>query len=110
MKLRHIRLVLIFAFCSIAMVQSLYSTHVVGGNLTYRCLGNSRYEVSLDFRRDCFNGATDAQFDDPAAIGIFDENGFLVEILGQGGMILIPLSVNDTLNETVSSECNVIGG
>lgn len=89
---------------------SLIASHVVGGNLTYKCLGNSRYEVTLEFRRDCFNGAQDAQFDNPASIGIFDQNGFLIEILGNGGQILIPFAADDTLNETLTSECNVIGG
>lgn len=107
--IKHIRIIGFF-FCLLFVTESLEATHVAGGNLTYKCLGNSRYEVTLEFRRDCFNGATDAQFDDPAAIAIFDQNGFLVEILGQGGMLFIPFAADDTLNETVTSECNVIGG
>ncbi|NNE25422.1 MAG: hypothetical protein HKN09_01145, partial [Saprospiraceae bacterium] len=100
-----------FLFCLLMGVQELSATHVAGGSMTYRCLGNSRYEITLEFRRDCFNGATDAQFDDPARLGIFDGiNRKLVEILGEGGRINIPLSMEDTLNETIISECNIIGG
>ncbi len=103
-------LALAFFFCFMLFSNNINATHVVGGDLTYKCLGNSRYEVTLEFRRDCFNGASNAQFDDPAAIAIFDQNGFLVEILGQGGMMFIPFAADDTLNEIVTSECNVIGG
>nr|MBP8824620.1 hypothetical protein [Flavobacteriales bacterium] len=30
-----------------------YATHAMGGELTYQCLGNNRWEVTLNFYRDC---------------------------------------------------------
>jgi len=67
------------------------------------------YEVTLEFRRDCFLGDPGAQFDDPVSIGIFDSNGMLVTSAGLGGELFINFSDDDTLNETLSSECEVLG-
>ncbi len=100
-------------FCVVGFVlvsvQSSFATHVVGGNLTYKCLGNDLYEVTLEFRRDCFLGDPGAQFDDPVSIGIFDSNGVLVTSAGLGGELFINFSDDDTLNEMLTSECAVLG-
>ncbi|MBL7803886.1 MAG: gliding motility-associated C-terminal domain-containing protein [Saprospiraceae bacterium] len=47
----------------------LYATHIVGGEITYNCLGNNQYEITLSVYRDCYNGLPD--FDQPAIIGIY---------------------------------------
>ncbi len=100
-------------FCLLGFIvitaQSSFATHVVGGNLTYKCLGGDLYEVTLEFRRDCFLGDPGAQFDDPVSIGIFDADGMLVSTAGQGGELFINFSEDDTLNETLTSECEVLG-
>ncbi|MGQ0827457.1 MAG: gliding motility-associated C-terminal domain-containing protein [Bacteroidota bacterium] len=57
-----------------------YSTHIIGGELNYRCLGNNLYEVKLRVFRDC-NKASNADYDATAAIGIFDVNNVLVTTL-----------------------------
>ena len=52
---------------------SAHATHVVGGELTYKCLGNNRYEIRIDLYVDCMGGdATAIEQDNPAKIGIFD--------------------------------------
>lgn len=94
----------------LAFANGLKATHVAGGNLTYRCLGDSRYEISLEFRRDCFNGAENAQFDDLASVTVFNSDNILVETVGNFGEFRIPFMGDDTLNEILTSECNVIGG
>lgn len=45
------------------------ATHIVGGEITYRCVGNNIYEIKLTVYRDCYNGQV--PFDDPAIIGIY---------------------------------------
>ncbi|MCC7027825.1 MAG: hypothetical protein IT265_12760, partial [Saprospiraceae bacterium] len=45
------------------------ATHIVGGDMAYRCLGNNDYEITLTLRRDCINGSQQAPFDDPANVG-----------------------------------------
>src|SRR6187402_2213019 len=57
--------------------QDANASHIVGGNITYRCLGPDQfgvnsYEIRMTMRRDCFLGALDAPFDNPASIGFFD--------------------------------------
>lgn len=48
------------------------ASHIVGGEMTYRCLGNNQYEIMLTIFRDCENGNPGAYFDNPAVLGIFD--------------------------------------
>lgn len=87
---------------------SIHATHIVGGELNYRCLGNDQYEISLTVFRDCFNANPAAYFDDPASIGIFDVNNNLVTSVGNGGQLLIPLMNDDTLNPTLFDSCLVV--
>jgi len=102
-----IDILLVLSFCCI--FSSINATHVIGGNLNYECIGNNQYRVILEFRRDCFNGAVNAQFDDPASIAVYDANGVLRTEIGVNGEILIPFASQDTLNEILTSECKVIG-
>lgn len=57
----------------------LSATHIVGGEITYKCLGNDEYEITLIVYRDCYTGVP--WFDDPAAVGIFDSDWNLRESL-----------------------------
>ena len=66
---------------SIFLVILLFSfktkaTHIVGGELNYKHLGNNNYEIRLTLYKDCNLGNTD--FDNPAALGVFDVNNKLV--------------------------------
>ena len=55
------------------------ASHIVGGEMNYRFLGNNDYEITLTVYRDCFNGIP--PFDDPASIGIFDDRGNLINTI-----------------------------
>lgn len=72
---------------------SLFATHIVGGEIGYRCLGNNNFEITLRVFRDCFNAADGAYFDDPASIGVFNREGLLISVFS-----LSPIG-NDTLSE-----------
>lgn len=53
---------------------SSYASHIVGGSISYKCddsNGIKEYEITLRVYRDCEFGASNAQFDSPASIGIF---------------------------------------
>jgi gliding motility-associated-like protein len=89
-------------------IHSANATHIVGGELNYRCLGNDQYEISLTVFRDCFNANPAAYFDDPASIGIFDVNNNLLTSLGENGQLLIPLMNDDTLDPTLFDSCLVV--
>ncbi len=85
------------------MPLSLQATHIVGGEMTYKCLGNDQYEIKLTVFRDCFNGIP--WFDNPAAIGVFsNETNLLLN------NILVPLDpmLNDTIDPTLDDDCLAI--
>lgn len=53
------------------------AAHLVGGDMSYECLGNNNYEITLKVYRDCYSfGPNVADFDSPAYITIYDANGF----------------------------------
>lgn len=62
----------------------LSARHIIGGIITYKCLGNGDYEFTMKIYRDC--GCTNcADFDNPAAISIFECGGTVpCSSLGQG--------------------------
>lgn len=64
---------------SVCFSTSADATHIVGGEMTYKCLGNNYYQVRLDIYQDCLTGEPAAIADDtPAYIGVFTISGFPV--------------------------------
>ncbi len=89
--------------------QTAQATHIVGGEMRYEDLGDGLFRIYLSMRRDCYNGAPNAQFDKEAGLGIFDGDGNLLRFFGLNGSLFMPFNPDDTLNEYVNSECKVIG-
>ncbi len=77
------------------------ATHIIGGEITYQCLGNQQYEITLVVYRDCYNGNPAAFFDDPASIGVFDKDWNLFSEL----QIPFDPVLNDTLDVVLSNPC-----
>ncbi len=75
----------------------LEASHIIGGEIHYRCMGNDNYEISLDVFRDCHFGQ--AEFDNPAHLAIFFKTGALFTILN-----LAPLSI-EQLSADVNDPC-----
>ena len=73
------------------------ATHIVGGEIGYRCLGGNQYEITLRVFRDCFNADPTAFFDDPGIIAVYASNG-----LRLSNISLRPIG-NDTLREGLDS-------
>lgn len=96
--------------CSFNNNSTLKASHIVGGEITYRHISGQLFEIRLSLRRDCFNGSPEAEFDDPAHIGVFDSEGALVRDVGLRGLIQMKFNKDDTLNEILRTECEVIGG
>lgn len=95
------------------VLPNIQATHIVGGEITYTCIGqnpdgSSNFEVELRVFRDCINGRPN--FDSPASIGIFDASNGLVTSLGNGGELRIPFdpAINDTLDPVLSNPCLVV--
>lgn len=86
------------------------ATHIVGGEITYRCLGNNRYEIILTVYRDCYYGDPNVGFDDPAWLGFYNTTTKLpILSLGPHGVVNVPYDATDTLDEQLTSECNILG-
>ena len=104
------RIILAFAIFSIFIPSEVSATHIVGGDITYRCLGNEMYEIRMIMRRDCLLGADDAPFDNPAAIGFYDAvTNQLIPIGSVSGYLQMFLNNDDTLNQTFISDCTIAG-
>jgi len=75
--------------CFIFFTNSLFATHIIGGEINYQCLGNNRYEITLQLFRDCDTGIP--LFDDLAEIELLSVNGQFIDTIG------MTLRNNDTL-------------
>ncbi|MEZ4939395.1 MAG: gliding motility-associated C-terminal domain-containing protein [Saprospiraceae bacterium] len=95
------RIFLFFLLCTLSQT-ALRATHIVGGEITYTCLGNDLYEVKLTVYRDCYTGVP--WFDDPAAIGIFDTAWNLLQNL----QLRWDPSTHDTLPIVLDDPCLVV--
>lgn len=76
---------------------TIQATHIVGGEIGYKCLGGNQYEITLRVFRDCYNANPTALFDDPGVIGVYASNG-----LRLNNISLRPIG-NDTLREGLDS-------
>jgi gliding motility-associated-like protein len=81
--------------------QEVRATHIVGGEMTYRCLGNNQYEIRLVVFRDCYNGVP--YFDTSVAyVGVYQQD-VLVDSL------YMPFRmVDDTLSPDLNDSCLVV--
>ena len=52
----------------------LQAFHIVGGEVTYECLGGNQYRISLNVYRDC-NCTGCAEYDNPAYLYVFNSAG-----------------------------------
>ena len=93
------RLFLSTLLLCLGVVSAAYATHIVGGEVTYRCLGNNRYEIKVSVYRDCDTGVP--WFDNPASVGVFDSSNTLLQDLR------LPLRNNDTLDLFLTDTCYV---
>lgn len=55
--------------------QELQAKHIIGGDVTYECLGRGRYRVTMFIYRDCRPQAEAAQLDGDASIAIYAGSG-----------------------------------
>lgn len=97
-------------FLLLIPVNQLHATHIVGGEMSYRCLGNDRYEVTLQVRRDCANANAEAVFDNPAAVWVYDADFGQLPNFANKGRFLFYLNESDTLEQTVTDPCRNFTG
>ncbi len=74
------------------------ATHIVGGEMTYKCLGNNVYQLRLDIYQDCLTGDPQAiAQDNPAYISIYYGDGTVYpfgnrdyDSISASSLILVP--------------------
>ena len=64
-------LLVLLGIWSVLLPKDASASHIVGGEINYRCLGNQRYEISMTIYRDCRFGNPAVWFVNPAFLGIF---------------------------------------
>ncbi len=87
-------------------IPSIEATHIVGGEMNYKCLGDDQYELTLTVFRDCQNGIPN--FDVEAHVGIFDMNDDLVDEIAFQGVFDMLYIEDDTLDPTLFDSCLVV--
>ena len=78
-----------------------YASHLIGGEMTYNCLGNNLYEITLIMYVDCGpSNTTGITFDASGTLSIYDSSNNLIDSIP----ITDPESI-ELSDETVGNEC-----
>lgn len=72
-----LRLLGLWFFAFVLWPKPVQAAHLVGGELSYECLGNNQYRLRMVIYRDCSSGG--ANYDQPAIISIYDGNNQLID-------------------------------
>ncbi len=74
-------------FCSLLLLSNVASSlHIIGGEITYECLGNNQYLFNMTVYRDCSGNG--AQLDNPASITTFQFNGGSPSVIATDQIVL----------------------
>ncbi|MDH3651386.1 MAG: hypothetical protein OEQ53_17000, partial [Saprospiraceae bacterium] len=65
----------------VGLAPASYGFHIIGGEITYECLGNGRYRFVMKIYRDCRPQQQAAPLDDQAAIAIYRGSSNLIASL-----------------------------
>ncbi len=101
-KKRPMKKLLLLLSCIVVfelVSQKMYASHIVGGEMSYTCLGNDQYQITLKVYRDCFNGQ--ASYDNPTTITICNQNGLYTTV-----NVTFPGS--DTLDNNPGDPCLIV--
>lgn len=82
------------------------AAHLVGGELTYECIGGNQFRITLVIYRDCYCTAC-AEFDNPAYITIFNSSGDIVQSVDMFSPVItqLPITTDGLCIETVPDVC-----
>ncbi len=103
MNQKKLTYLLIF-FCT-CFLQQAFAKHIIGGEMTYKCLGNGDYEIEMRVYRDTLGDG--ALLDSPAAIAIYRcgtnldcfnlDQGDQNILFGANLLFQTPVAINDLL-------------
>ncbi len=99
------RLKYFLLFVNLLFSSGVFATHIIGGEITYKYLGNNNYKITLKVYRDCNTGQ--APFDDPAVLGVFNGQGALISTLNLGNpsVTLVQPNLNNPCITTPPDIC-----
>ncbi len=108
MKKNFTFLILVFIMVSMtAFVPKIANAaHLVGGELTYECLGGNQFRINLVIYRDCYC-TNCAGFDNPAYITIFNSSGAITQSVEMFDpeITQLPITTDGLCVETVPDVC-----
>ncbi len=79
--------------CLLAFSPQSKAAHLIGGELTYECLGGNSFQLNLVIYRDCYCVSC-ALFDDPAYITVFNSSGGVVQTVNMFSPVIEQLTVS----------------
>ncbi len=76
-------------------INTLFASHIVGGEIYYDYLGGNQYKVSIVLYRDC--NSTGAVYDNPLSLGVFSNSGELLsnELISFPGSVNLPITFSN---------------
>lgn len=84
-------------FVTLLAISALYNqakaAHLIGGELTYTCLGGNQFAINLLIYRDCYCVSC-AEFDNPAYVTIFNSSGGVVQNVSMFSPFIEQLSID----------------
>jgi hypothetical protein len=104
----------VFLILLSGFIQEASASHIVGGEMTYKCLGGltptiSTYQVQLDIYQDCLTGLPQAIADDnPAYIYVYNAaTGQLVErdTVFLNSFLIVPPNFSNSCINNIPSVC-----
>ncbi len=99
--MKNASLKILFIISIVLAGSYLQAAHLVGGQISYECIGNGEYRIRLRVYRDCAGGG--AQFDTQANIAIYDTANNLITMLTPTKGATINVPPDSTGNPCVSA-------
>lgn len=91
----------LFVLLAVFFTTELFAAHIIGGEITYECLGTGQYRFTLKLYRDCagegalFDGAPGTPFN--ATISVFRGNNILPqEVVQLSNPVVSPISIAES--------------
>ncbi len=100
MKFTNTCTILATAFLITFFSTKINATHIVGGDLSYECLGNNQYRITMRVYRDCFAGQ--AGLDNPAKLQVYTGPNGNIPF---GAVQNVFLSSDDNIPPVISNPC-----
>lgn len=73
--MRYLIKILLLCMSILFISNEQYASHMMGGEVSYRCLGNGRFEITFKIYQDCLEGITPViEEDDPLYYAIYSRD------------------------------------